>query len=599
MNRISRARLPQSDFLKDGTEAFIAGRFNLAASCFEKAHRVEPRDPVPLFNLASAKERLGDIDAAATHLTRALRLRPNWGDAGRRLSSLAARYVLRAPGELDPHGLLAAFSVPGIGNGPVAETAIAYMRATTMLGGAVHQASLGNALPAARAMLVKRTDKTLSHPLLEAALIHGINHDADVEKLLTAMRRVILLELADKRYEDKALLAFACALLRQCLNNEHVFAVTEDEAAKLRACPVDWDEIASGNAQASKHLLWHLLYASPDEVIAGRLTSEDCRKLRPRALAETVAARLKEDEDMEQRAAAMPTLGAITDATSLRVARQYHDRPYPRWTSHTLPPKGSARRRLERFFDPERLTFFDGPFKVLIAGAGTGQHAIDTALRYGDNADVLAIDLSRRSLAYGARKAEQFGTANLRFAQGDLLTLDEGLFDIVEVMGVLHHLADPFAGLRRLSGMLRAGGLMLVGLYSSIARQNIAALRKDKHYPGADCDDTAARRYRARLLSGAGDELLLRSHDFYTMSEFRDLVLHQQEECFSLIDIEKELAGANLIFRGFTLAPPVEVKFTAAFPGDRWPGTIANWHRFEQANPRTFDSMYRFWCEKA
>ena len=71
MNRLSRARLPQSDFLKDGTEAFIAGRFNLAASCFEKAHRAEPRDPVPLFNLASAKERLGEIDDAAVHLTRA------------------------------------------------------------------------------------------------------------------------------------------------------------------------------------------------------------------------------------------------------------------------------------------------------------------------------------------------------------------------------------------------------------------------------------------------------------------------------------------------------------------------------------------------
>src|SRR5262245_27208351 len=187
MNRTSRARHPQSDFLKDGTEAFIAGRFNLAASCFEKAHRAEPRDPVPLFNLASAKERLGEIDEAAAHLTRALRLKPGWADPARRFSALVARYVLSSPGQLDPYGLLAAFAVSAIDHEPLAATAMAYLRATTMLGGAVHQAVIGNALPAARAMLVKRTDKTLNHPLLQASLTLGINHDPDVEKLLTAM----------------------------------------------------------------------------------------------------------------------------------------------------------------------------------------------------------------------------------------------------------------------------------------------------------------------------------------------------------------------------------------------------------------------------
>jgi Flp pilus assembly protein TadD len=85
MNRVSRARVPKSDFLRDGNEAFIAGRFNLAANCFEKAHRAEPRDPIPLFNLASAKERLGDIDEAAAFLTRALRLKVSWSEPAKRL----------------------------------------------------------------------------------------------------------------------------------------------------------------------------------------------------------------------------------------------------------------------------------------------------------------------------------------------------------------------------------------------------------------------------------------------------------------------------------------------------------------------------------
>ena len=599
MNRVSRARLPQSDFLKDGTEAFVAGRFNLAASCFEKAHRAEPRDPVPLFNLASAKERLGEIDDAAAHLTRALRLRPAWADPARRFSALTARYVLRTPEDLDPYGLLAAFAVGEIDHEPLAATAIAYLRATTMLGGAVHQASLGNALPAARAMLLKRTDKTLSHPLLHAALTNGINRDPNLEKLLTAMRRVILMELADKRFEDKALLGFACALLQQCLNNEHVFTISDDEANRLKAAPIDWEQLASGSSAASKHLLWHLLYSTPETVIAGRFTSSDCRKLRPRSLADVIAARLKEDEELAARSEAIPLLGEIRDATSLRVGRQYHDHPYPRWTSLTVPPKDSARRRLERFFNPDRLTFFEGPFKVFIAGAGTGRQAIESALRYGDHADLLAVDLSRRSLAYGARKAAKFATPNLRFAQGDILTMETGPFDIIEAIGVLHHLADPLTGMRRLAGMLRRGGLMLVGLYSSFARRNIVELRSDPHYPGPDCDDEAARRFRGRLIAGAGNGLLLRSLDFYTLSEFRDLVLNAQETSFTLLDVEAQLREAGLIFRGFALPASLEAQFTAAFSDDGWPGALANWHRFEESNPRTFDGMYRFWCEKA
>jgi SAM-dependent methyltransferase len=601
MNRVSRARQPKSDFLKDGTEAFIAGRFNLAANLFNKAHQEEPRDPIPLFNLASAKERLGEIDEAAGHLTRALRLRAGWTDAAKRLSSLTARYVLRAPGGLDPHGLLAAFAFEQIDREPLAATAMAYLRTTTMLGGAVHQASIGNGREAARALLLKRTDKTLAHPLIYAALTTGINRDPDVEKLLTAMRRVILMELAETRFEDKALLGFACALLRQCDNNEHVFAISEDEAERLAASPIDWNALLSGSVEAAITLLRQLLYNPPETVIEGRLTSSDCRKLRPRLLAEVLATRLKQDEDLAARAALLPSVSEIRDTTSLRVGRQYQDHPYPRWTSLPVPQKGSARGRLERFFSPERLTFFDAPFKVLIAGAGTGRQAIASALRYGDDGDVLAMDLSRASLAYGEAKTPRFGLTNLRFAQGDLLTLGEqaGVFDVIEVVGVLHHLADPFAGLRVLSSRLRQGGLMLVGLYSSIARRNIAQLRGDADYPGPGASDETARRYRTKLMAGGDDALLLRSHDFYTLSDFRDLVLHPQETTFTLPDIAAQLTQAGLIFRGFMLPSQTYAKFGTAFPDDRWPGTLANWHLFEEQNPRTFDAMYQFWCEKA
>ena len=50
-------------------------------------------------------------------------------------------------------------------------------------------------------------------------------------------------------------------------------------------------------------------------------------------------------------------------------------------------------------------------------------------------------------------------------------------FDFIDASGVLHHLADPWAGWRMLLSLLRPGGVMQVGLYSELARQNVVAAR--------------------------------------------------------------------------------------------------------------------------
>ena len=59
---------------------------------------------------------------------------------------------------------------------------------------------------------------------------------------------------------------------------------------------------------------------------------------------------------------------------------------------------------------------------VLVAGCGTGQHAITTATKY-ENSFVTAIDLSAQSLCYAKRKADEFEIKNIEFIQMDLLDL--------------------------------------------------------------------------------------------------------------------------------------------------------------------------------
>ncbi len=93
--------------------------------------------------------------------------------------------------------------------------------------------------------------------------------------------------------------------------------------------------------------------------------------------------------------------------------------------------------------------------KVLIAGCGTGQHAIVVAKQLPD-AEILAIDLSRASLAYATIRAEEASVRNLAFRQADILGLTsaQGPFDYIECCGVLHHTRAPAEGLVALTHTL-------------------------------------------------------------------------------------------------------------------------------------------------
>ena len=49
-------------------------------------------------------------------------------------------------------------------------------------------------------------------------------------------------------------------------------------------------------------------------------------------------------------------------------------------------------------------------------------------------------------------------------------------FDFIECVGVLHHMDNPFIGLKKLSLSLKNGGIMFIGLYSENA--NNTSMRK-------------------------------------------------------------------------------------------------------------------------
>jgi 2-polyprenyl-3-methyl-5-hydroxy-6-metoxy-1,4-benzoquinol methylase len=96
----------------------------------------------------------------------------------------------------------------------------------------------------------------------------------------------------------------------------------------------------------------------------------------------------------------------------------------------------------------------------LIAGCGTGQQSIAVAQKFGDQ-NMLAVDLSLASLSYARRKSDEFGL-RIEYGQADILEMAalNRQFDVIECQGVLHHMADPYAGWQALLPLLRPNGFM-------------------------------------------------------------------------------------------------------------------------------------------
>src|SRR5205085_10417915 len=72
----------------------------------------------------------------------------------------------------------------------------------------------------------------------------------------------------------------------------------------------------------------------------------------------------------------------------------------------------------------------------------------------------------------GADAARRYGIGRISFVEADLtrLPLRPGAFDLVYSSGVLHHTPDPRAAFARVAAAVKPGGLIVIGVYSRVAR---------------------------------------------------------------------------------------------------------------------------------
>ena len=146
---------------------------------------------------------------------------------------------------------------------------------------------------------------------------------------------------------------------------------------------------------------------------------------------------------------------------------------------------------------------------------------------------------------------------------------------------------------------------MKIGLYSGIARQgHVEAWRiiEDKGYSASLKDIRRFRQIVKAMPPDSGSYITrnLKSVDFFSTSDCRDLYFHVQEHHFTLPQIETILQNLGLAFLGFELSDARSAtRFRQENPEPKALSSLPLWHHFEQENPGTFSSLYEFWAQKS
>lgn len=441
--------------------------------------------------------------------------------------------------------------------------------------------------------------------LLRCLLENTTANQPVLEYLLTRVRADILKAVRRENeiteYSDIDI-SFYCAVAKQCFINEYVYLESDEEAilvAELKSrVELELAEKAPVAALPLIVLSAYLpLYTLSDPEALLQISW-------PPFVDELITQQIREPLQERYLAQRIPRLTNIEGAVSTLVRIQYEENPYPRWIKSPLcqapePINVFVQKQLPR----ARFRHMNkkGIVDILIAGCGTGQHPIQTAQSILD-VNVLAIDLSLASLAYALRKTEELGLSNVEYGQADIMDLGSlsRKFDVIESVGVLHHMDSPSAGLSVLASLLQTGGFMCLGLYSEMGRRDVVVARKLIKERGYAANQQDIRRCRHEILNTDTEnaKCLYSRRDFYSTSGCRDLIFHSQEHRFTLPQIYDLLAQLGLTLLGFTIDQKILKNYLIEYPDDPSAVNLRNWSEFESRYPETFSGMYQFWVQK-
>lgn len=245
------------------------------------------------------------------------------------------------------------------------------------------------------------------------------------------------------------------------------------------------------------------------------------------------------------------------------VSRQYDRWEYP-------PPVTDLEAWTKNhwdWFDPywaHRVLWPDREYQpdldILIAGCGTFQAAVFAFMNRG--AKVVAVDVSRSALDHQQYLKDKHGLANLEL---HLLPIEEvsalrSDFDLIVSSGVLHHMADPRAGLTALGECLRTDGALGVMLYAKYGRIGVELLESVFRDLGLSQDEASVQLVKDTIALLPADHPVRGyfkvASDLSSDGALVDTFLHSRQRSYTVGECLDLVGSAGLVFQDWLRKTP-------------------------------------------
>ncbi len=417
--------------------------------------------------------------------------------------------------------------------------------------------------------------------------------DFDLEFCLYTSRKIILLNLKKIKI-SKFLENFLFSLSLTCFKNEYIYKVTKEEEDELLKIE---KKIEKSLLKKEKLFDLEILILSTYKRLVEYSWYNQIDKFKYHTIYKVQVSNYIEEEKIKLT---IKEQGPIEDKTSLEMQNQYELYPYPRWTEKNFEKLDVT---LSDYCNNLNLSIQQNKsiqrkdLKILVAGCGTGLQSIDVSLRF-PKSEILAIDLSKSSLAYAIRKTKELNINNINYLCMDILNINSlnESFDYISCGGVLHHMKNPILGWKSLLECLNKNGLLEVALYSKLARRDILSVKKNYNIKKNMLNLTDLRNIRYKIINeNISLTNTLYSEDFFSLSGFKDLFANENEVQYEIQDINKILDNLKLSFCGFQLTD-YQIRILKNEQSKHL--SLNEWKLIEKKHPNFFSTMYHFWCQK-
>jgi SAM-dependent methyltransferase len=249
---------------------------------------------------------------------------------------------------------------------------------------------------------------------------------------------------------------------------------------------------------------------------------------------------------------------------STAVAKLYDTYPFPPEPLLDEPPPGYNWRwnwiSAYNFCTGQKPQKQD--IRILDAGCGTGV-GTEYLVHLNPMAQVVGIDLSAGALEVAKERCQRSGANRVELHHLSVYDAQQlpGEFDLINCVGVLHHLSNPIRGIQSLARKLAPGGLMHIFVYGELGRWEIRLMQKaialiqgDKQ--GDYRDGVSVGRQIFACLP-ENNRLIKQEKERWSLENqrdecFADMYVHPQEIDYNIETLFELIHSSELDFVGFS-----------------------------------------------